>query len=332
MNNYNNPIGLNEHGENIHKFSHKAMATIFEIFIRHDDPKYAEQSAYAAFAELDRLEQELSRFIESSDISRINSLSQLESITVGIDTFGCLKECVKLYQESKGIFDISTGNLIELWKKSDKSNSSPNDEISHILKNVGLPWLHLDEGEFKVQLMNNSITLDLGGFGKGYAIDRMRETLVEWNIESGLIHGGLSTVLAFGSPENEYLWALSLKHPENINHVLQNVDLTIGAISSSGIKKGQHIINPETGSPVKGRLATWVISPQASTSDALSTTFMIMSYQEIEKYCETHPQTSALILENSTENRIRLFGKEWEKIISQPEPSASKSNFNRTEV
>ena len=57
-----------------HRFSHQAMATTFEVFIVHGDARYAEQAAWAAFDELDRLEAELSRFIENSDISRINNL------------------------------------------------------------------------------------------------------------------------------------------------------------------------------------------------------------------------------------------------------------------
>ncbi|MFN2127495.1 MAG: hypothetical protein ACK2TU_06515, partial [Anaerolineales bacterium] len=55
----------------IHRFSTKAMATIFDIYIAHPDKKYARQAANAAFSELDRLEEELSRFIENSEISRI---------------------------------------------------------------------------------------------------------------------------------------------------------------------------------------------------------------------------------------------------------------------
>ena len=64
----------------LHRFSHKAMATIYEIFIVHEDANYAQQAAYEAFFELDKLEQELSRFIENSDISRINNLPDFSMI------------------------------------------------------------------------------------------------------------------------------------------------------------------------------------------------------------------------------------------------------------
>ncbi len=65
---------LNNHIENknIHRFSHQAMATIFEIIIVLDDKDYGEQAAAAVFTEIDRLEDELSRFNPNSDISKIN--------------------------------------------------------------------------------------------------------------------------------------------------------------------------------------------------------------------------------------------------------------------
>ena len=56
------------------RFSHEAMATIFELILIHEDEHYVGQAAVAAFEEVDRLEGELSRYIENSDISRINNL------------------------------------------------------------------------------------------------------------------------------------------------------------------------------------------------------------------------------------------------------------------
>ena len=79
-----------------HRFSHNAMATVFEIMMIHDDFNYAEQCAFEAFKEIDRLEQDLSRFNESSDISRINSAAPDEAVRIGPDTFECLEQCLRL--------------------------------------------------------------------------------------------------------------------------------------------------------------------------------------------------------------------------------------------
>ena len=75
----------------IHRFAHEAMATTFEIFIQHKNARYARQAAAAAFMELDRLEGELSRFIDNSDISRINNLNVNQSLRIGLAAFECLR-------------------------------------------------------------------------------------------------------------------------------------------------------------------------------------------------------------------------------------------------
>ena len=98
---------------NTFRFSHNAMATIFEVLICHDEEKYAKQAAEQAFFELDRIEQDFSRFIENSDISRINKLSINESTRVGADTFACLLQCADLYVKTKGAFDITIGSLMK---------------------------------------------------------------------------------------------------------------------------------------------------------------------------------------------------------------------------
>ncbi len=278
-------------------FSHKAMATIYEIYIAHDDGEYAYKAAWEAFTELDRLEQELSRFIENSDISRINQLKKGESARVGPDTFECIKQCAQIYNDTEGAFDITVGHLYECWLNPDKSLRTPEqDEIREALQKTGMNLLALDEAEYKVYALADSIYLDLGGFGKGYAIDKMAQLLVEWEIDSAFIHGGTSSTFGLGVPGQERGWPISLSNPRNHNEIYARLNLNNCALSGSGLQKGQHIIDPRYGYPVEGKLAAWASTPDAATSDALSTAFMIMTPDEIQDYCSHHPGTQALIL------------------------------------
>lgn len=80
------------------------MATTFEIFIQYDDPLYARQAADAAFHELDRLEGELSRFIENSDVSRLNNLSAGQPLRIDLDTYDCLKLSQQMFRDTNGAF------------------------------------------------------------------------------------------------------------------------------------------------------------------------------------------------------------------------------------
>ena len=297
-----------------HRFSHKAMATIFEIFILHEDASYAQQAAYEAFEELDRLEQELSRFIENSDISRINNLDANRPVRVGLAAFECLKHSARIYEDTDGAFDITIGTLLKCWLNQDKTLRIPSEEKLNVARqHTGMHLLQLDEAQHTVRLLTSPVHVDLGGFGKGYAVDVMAELLRDWSIDSALIHGGSSSVLALGTPPGIKGWPLTVSSPSDRKQTLACLHLQEQALSGSGLQKGQHIIDPRTAKPVKGKCAAWASAPNAATTDALSTAFMIMTPDEIKNYCLQHQDVRAMIVlddseEESEKDKILRYG------------------------
>ena len=144
--------------------------------------------------------------------------------------------------------------------------------------------------------MTAGVQVDLGGIGKGYAVDKMAELLREWSIDTALVSGGYSSVRALDGPAETNGWPLTLSNPENRKEILVRSNLQNRALGSSGIKKGRHIIDPRTMQPVRDKLAAWSSATDAATADALSTAFMIMSPDEIERYCSHHPEIGAMIM------------------------------------
>lgn len=272
--------------ENIHRFSHKAMATIYELVIELDDKIYAEQAAKAAFDEIDRLEKELSRFLPNSEISLINSLKQKETIVLGEDTLKCLSQCLSLAELTNGAFDISLGRL--------KDNISVGN-VSQI--NLNEKFI-LDNTEHSITVLTEDLDIDLGGFGKGYALDKICELLIEWEIENAFFHGGGSSVISLGRLTGLEGWPISLSNPNNPSQTILDIMLRDFSISASGIRKGDHIINPQNFEAVTERNAAWVVAESASVSDALSTAFMIMSKDEILNICENEEGIEALIIDD----------------------------------
>jgi len=284
----------------IHRDSRESMATVFEIYILHENIEYAKQAAWEALEELDRLERELSRFIKNSDIYRINKLAPSESVTIGLDTLECLKLSNRLCIETNGAFDITFGSLVDRQKTHQP---------------LMINQLELDIDRNTVTLLSDQISIDLGGIGKGYALDRMAELLHEWDIKIALIHGGTSSVLTLGTPNEKQGWPITLRNPTDLKQVLACIKLENQAVSGSGLQKGQHIINPRTTLPIEGKIAAWIISPSAATSDALSTAFMVMTPDEIKNYCQEHKNVRAVIVleedQKTAENTIKYFGS-WE--------------------
>ncbi len=249
------------------RYSHDAMATTFEIFIVHKDSDYAEQAAWAAFDELDRLEQELSRFVENSDISRLNVLPSNQSLLLGPEAFNCLRLAQQIYHETDGAFDVTIGSLMTCLLNKDKSLRSPTQEELKLAREItGLHLVLLDESEFTAHLAREGIQVDLGGIGKGYAVDRMAALLREWGIDAALIHGGCSSILAMDGPPGTKGWPLTISNPDNRKDILVRIDLKNQALSGSGLRKGRHIIDPRTARPVKDKVASWVlVEPGANT-------------------------------------------------------------------
>ncbi len=296
------------------RFSHEAMATTFEIIIIGDDEKYARQTAAAAFEEVNRLEAELSRFIENSDVARINNLPANRPLILGLDTFECLKLSCRIYAETGGAFDVTIGPLLRCWRNADGSPREPSkQELDNARKHTGTNLFKLNEDEHTIELLTAGVQVDLGGIGKGYAVDKMAELLREWSIDTALISGGYSSVRALDGPAETNGWPLTLSNPENRKEILVRSNLQNRALGSSGIKKGRHIIDPRTMQPVRDKLAAWSSATDAATADALSTAFMIMSPEEIERYCSHHLEIGAMIMlqesdQGTQKHKILHFG------------------------
>jgi len=300
------------------RFCHEAMATTFEVIIVYDDDRYARQAAAAAFDEVDRLEGELSRFIENSDITRINNLPANQPLRLGLEAFECLQLSCRIYAQTNGAFDITIGSLLSLWRNEDGTPRTPSqEELNLARQHTGTHLLKLDEDEHTVRLLAAPIQIDLGGIGKGFAVDRMAELLREWSIETALISGGYSSVLALDAPVDTKGWPLTLSNPDNRKQILARPYLQGRALSGSGLQKGQHIIEPRTAQPVKGKCAAWASAPDAATADALSTAFMVMSPDEIRQYCLRHPDVLAMIMlesegKDAQKDKILHFGPKLE--------------------
>jgi len=273
------------------------MATTFEVIVVYEDDRYARQAAAAAFEEADRLEAELSRFIENSDISQINNLPANHPLTLGLPAFECLQISSRIYNETKGAFDITIGSLLSCWHSDDGTPRKPTEEqLERAREHTGTHLIKLNQDEHTVELLADGVQVDLGGIGKGYAVDKMAELLREWSIDTALISGGYSSVLALDAPPGTDGWPLTVSNPANRRQTLARPHLQGRAISGSGLQKGQHIIDPRTAKPVKGKRAAWSWAPDAATADALSTAFMVMSPGQIEQYCRRHRDVLAMVI------------------------------------
>ncbi len=281
----------------VHRFSHQAMATTFEVMVQYEDRTYAQQAASAAFHEVDRIEGALSRYLETSDVTHINHLPAGTPVHVALDTFECLRISAEMHSQTGGAFDVTVGFLVDCWRDEDKKPRTPSaEELQFALDHTGTDLILFDEPTCAVALLASPLRIDLGGVGKGYAVDRMAELLKDWGVDRALIHGGFSSVLALDAPDGMEGWPVTLSHPKDRSRTLARLHLSHVSVSGSGVEKGRHIIDPRSGRPAESKLATWAIAADAARGDALSTAFMVMTPEEVTAYCRDHSNVRGLLI------------------------------------
>jgi FAD:protein FMN transferase len=285
----------------MYRFCHAAMATQFEVRCTHPDGNYARQAASAGFALVDRLEHVLSRFVENSDVSRINHLLPGDATVVSYETMQCLQLASLARAETHGAFDPSIGtgfDRLELFPAEFVVRARTDALLSHASPE--------DE---------RGVFLDLGALGKGYAVDRLADVLEDWEVTEALIDAGASSVLALEPPAGEEGWPLILSVPgRQGGQVFARLTARQQALGASGIEKGDHIWNPREPGPVRTRRGAWLSAPRrvladigagagveasaAAMADALSTALMINRADEVDAYCRRHPPLEVWILDD----------------------------------
>jgi FAD:protein FMN transferase len=238
-------------------FTHNAMATFFQVRIAGEDRSYAAQAARAAFDLLDRLEGLLSRFQENSEVSQIALLAPGETLRLAEPTFACLEIAKRMEAATRGAFSVAAGAL--------RSQQAA-------------PCWSLARDGFAIRCESGWLEFDLGAVGKGFALDRMAEELAEWSCPAFLLVAGGSSVLTGDAPPGAPGWSSGLGD-DNSEHRFW---LKNSSLSGSGVAvKGNHIIDPRTGQPVRQRSRAWALASTAAESDALSTACMVLNETEI---------------------------------------------------
>lgn len=266
----------------IHPFLHRAMATHFEVRIADQERNYAAQAAQAAFDLLDGLESRLSRFRPGSDIAQAAHLAPGEKMRLSQPAFACLEIARKMQHVTRSAFSATPAAL----------QAQPS-----------LPEWDLFHDDLSILCLSGKLQFDLGAIGKGFALDRMAELLLEWDCPAFLLVAGGSSILAGDPPPNAPGWSCGLGE----DNAPQRFFLTRASLSGSGLAvKGEHILDPRTGQPALRQQRAWVLADTAAESDALSTACMVLSEPELEDVLAHDPTWLAFL---ETENFARPIGK-----------------------
>jgi thiamine biosynthesis lipoprotein len=181
--------------------------------------------------------------------------------------YDCIRIAAEAHEQTGGLFDITLGKLIE-HQKNEVAGDAP--QLTGKLS--------IDPDRPMITCETAGREIDLGGIGKGYALDQLKLLLEDWGIESALLCAGASTQLAFGSKT----WPIELSG----DHNQQSIELHNQALSASGVGiQGSHIVSPlERSEAAYTFKRAWILQPSAAMADAWSTALMLVDAEQLRTF------------------------------------------------
>ncbi len=262
----------------------------------------------AALREVRRLEGLFSRFIESSDISRLNAAAVADhgrgarGVRVRPETLRVLEASLEISRLSGGAFDVTVAPLVALWAAGEVKTALPPDDavkpsykppsdeaIAHARALVGYRSLTVDAASGFIRLASKGQMVDLGGIGKGFAADRVLEVYRRRGVVSGMVDLGGNVALLGGKPDGSP-FTVGIQDPDAARgECLGFLPLKdVSAVTSGDYerylevsgKRYSHIIDPRTGYPVESGLrSVTVIARESMIADGLSTALFVLGLE-----------------------------------------------------
>ncbi len=269
----------------LYDYEFKAMGTACSIKFYAKNSIKSKQISKAIIDDVNRLEEDYSRYRPDSILSKINRIAAKGGcITVNQETASLLNYAATCYQQSDGLFDITSGILRQIWNFKNQVIPSQ-QQIDLICKNIG--WQNLNWSEPELEFPKPGIELDFGGIVKEYAVDRAAVIAENLGMKYGMINLG-GDIRVVGPQYNGEAWLIGIKLPDNKQHTLEKIYLSRGALASSGDyercitvnnKRYGHVFNPKTGWPVSHLTATSVVSDLCVVAGSAATIAMLKEKQ-----------------------------------------------------
>ena len=291
----------------LYTFTHPAMATIFTLSLYSEDARRAATISDEVFDEIDRVEQLLSNYRDSSELSRINREAGVAPVTTDAEMIDFLAQSAHWSQASDGAFDITVGRLMKAWGFYRHQGAvPPAEELERLRPVTGWQKVQLDRAARTVSFTSPGVELDPGGIGKGFAVDAAVHILRADGVHAALLSAGSSTLYGLGAPPGHKGWRIVVPGPLPSTQTLSVISLRNQSLSSADCSQKNftanghlycHIMDPRTLQPVEGRLQVSIVNPSATASDALSNVIFVETAEQSLRTLATYaPDSRALIL------------------------------------
>jgi thiamine biosynthesis lipoprotein len=278
------------------------MGTRISVELRADDPVKGSAAIDAVMAEMHRIDELMSHYKPESQLSQINEHAADAPVQVDRELFDLLKLSLHFSEITDGAFDITYAGVGHLYDY--RRHIRPTEEqIQAALPTINWRNLILDPDKLTVKFAMPGMRIDVGGIGKGYAVDRCIAILQSRGFSHALVSaGGDSRIIGDrdGRP-----WVVGIRHPDDPNKIVTRLPLVDTAMSTSGDYyrffdengvRYHHIIDPHTGHPASRVRSATILGPTATETDGLSKTAFIIGAEKTVEMINRMPNFDAIFV------------------------------------
>src|SRR5262249_40143760 len=243
-------------------------------------------------------------FKPESELSRVNREAEHRAVPVSAELFKLLQRSLDFSRESGGAFDITFASVGRLYDY--RAGTRPGDAaLAAAQAAIGYQNLELDAQTSSVRFMRAGMSIDLGGFAKGYAVDNGAAILRRHGVAHGIVTAaGDSHIVGDrrGRP-----WSIGIRDPRREGAVIAMLPLEDTALSTSGDYERffesdglrfHHIIDPKTGKSPSHVRGVTVIADDGLTTEALSKCVFVMGVTKGLQFVESKPGVDAFVVDD----------------------------------
>ncbi len=278
------------------------MGTRIYVELWDTDAAHGEASIDAVMAEMRRIDELMSHYKPESELSQINQHAADHPVQVDKELFDLIKLSTHYSQITEGAFDITYASVGYLYNYPNHVHPTET-QIKAALPAVNWRNLKFDEAHHTVFFEHKGMRIDLGGIGKGYAVDRGIGILQKRGIQHAVVTAGGDTRII--GDHMGRAWLVAIRHPDDPTKVVTRIPLSDAAMSTSGDYERyfdengvryHHIIDPKTGhSASKVRSAT-IIGPTATQTDGMSKTAFVLGPEKALEIINRMPEYDAVFV------------------------------------
>lgn len=295
-------------GQILRKRTILLMGGRFDITIVAKDSVAAEQNIDTVIAEITRIENLISDWKPSSQVSEVNQNAGIRPVKVDREVFELTQRAIQFSEITHGAFDISFAAMDKIWKFDGSMTEMPSAEtIKKSVEKVGYKNIILDSVQSTIFLKLKGMKIGFGALGEGYATDKCRDMMLAKGIQAGIINGS-GDMSTWGTQPNGKAWNIGITNPFDAEKLVAVVPIHNGSVTTSGsyekfvVFDGQrysHIINPATGYPATGLCSVTVFGPDAETANGLSTSLMVLGKTAGLILLKKYPDYSCIMISDN---------------------------------